>query len=471
MPESNHVVILGAGPAGYAAAFRSADLGLRVTLVDPALNPGGVCLYRGCIPSKALLHIAKLIDEAREATEWGVSFGEPKIDVDQLRKFSAGIVSKLTTGLGALSESRKINYIQGHGSFESATSLKTERTDGTSETVPFDHAIVATGSRPAVIPAFPSGSARVMDSTDALALADIPARLLVVGGGYIGLELATVYAALGSKVTVVEMLPQLLAGADPDLVKVLAKRLNAKLDAILLETRVTSMKDTGQAIEVTLDGEHAPQGAQGFDKALVSVGRRPNSEGLGLENTAVQLDDKGFITTDEQKRTEEPTIFAVGDIAGNPMLAHKGTHEAHIAAEVIAGQKVRFAPHTIPAVVFTDPEIAWCGLTEADARSAGTAYRAASFPWAASGRAATMARSDGVTKILFDPDTRQVLGVGIAGSGAGELIAEGVLAVEMGCTADDLALTIHAHPTMSETIMESAELFQGHCDHFYKPKR
>jgi dihydrolipoamide dehydrogenase len=349
--------------------------------------------------------------------------------------------------------------------------MKIEKSDGSSNSVIFDYAVVATGSRPTVIPAFPSESERVMDSTAALALADIPARLLVVGGGYIGLELATVYAALGSEVTVVEMLPQLLPGADPDLVKILAKRLDSRLDAILLETRVTEMKDTGQSVEVTFEGKDVAQGTQVFDKALVSVGRRPNSEDLGLQNTAVQLDDDGFITTDEQKRTAEPTIFAVGDIAGNPMLAHKGTHEAHVAAEVIAGDKVRFAPRAIPAVVFTDPEIAWCGLTETEAKETGTAYRASSFPWAASGRAATMERSEGVTKILFDPETRQVLGVGIAGSGAGELIAEGVLAVEMGCTADDLALTIHSHPTLSETVMESAELFQGHCDHFYKPRR
>jgi dihydrolipoamide dehydrogenase len=471
MSESKHVVVLGAGPAGYAAAFRSADLGQSVTLVDPALNPGGVCLYRGCIPSKALLHIARLIEEARDASAWGIEFGEPKIDIKRIREFSAGVVSKLTSGLGALSKSRKINYVQGHGSLESPTSMKIEKSDGSSNSVIFDYAVVATGSRPTVIPAFPSESERVMDSTAALALADIPARLLVVGGGYIGLELATVYAALGSEVTVVEMLPQLLPGADPDLVKILAKRLDSRLDAILLETRVTEMKDTGQSVEVTFEGKDVAQGTQVFDKALVSVGRRPNSEDLGLQNTAVQLDDDGFITTDEQKRTAEPTIFAVGDIAGNPMLAHKGTHEAHVAAEVIAGDKVRFAPRAIPAVVFTDPEIAWCGLTETEAKETGTAYRASSFPWAASGRAATMERSEGVTKILFDPETRQVLGVGIAGSGAGELIAEGVLAVEMGCTADDLALTIHSHPTLSETVMESAELFQGHCDHFYKPRR
>ena len=471
MDERKQIVVIGAGPAGYAAAFRAADLGLTVTLVDPALNPGGVCLYRGCIPSKALLHVAKLIEESKEAAACGIEFGEPRIDLDRLRAFKDGIIEKLTSGLGSLSKSRKINTLQGSASFESATGLVVETADGKRESVTFDSAIIATGSRPSAVPGFPSGSDRVMDSTRALELSDIPERLLVVGGGYIGLELATVYAALGSRVSVVEMLPQLLTGVDPDLVKILAKRLESTLDAIFLETRVAQMQDTGEAVEVVFDGRNAPDGNQSYDKALVSVGRAPNSENLGLENTRVELDDKGFIVTDEQKRTGEPSIFAVGDIAGNPMLAHKGTHEGHVAAEVIAGEKVRFAPRAIPAVVFTDPAIAWCGLTETEAKSHGTAYKAATFPWAASGRAATMDRTDGATKILFDPETEQLLGVGIVGSGAGELIAEGALAIEMGCNARDLALTIHSHPTMSESVMEAAELFQGHCDHFYKPPR
>lgn len=471
MSEAQHLVIIGAGPAGYAAAFRAADIGLKVTLVDAETNPGGVCLYRGCIPSKALLHVAKLVEEARAASDWGIEFSEPTIDVDKLRAWKDGVITKLTGGLGGLAKSRKINYLQGKATFADGRTVNVARIDGGDATVAFDHAIIATGSRPTVIPSLLPDSDRVMDSTDALALESIPGTLLVVGGGYIGLELATVYAALGSRVTVVEMLPGLLAGADPDLVKVLSRRISARLEAILLETSVVEMKETKGGIEVRMEGKQAPDSAQTFDKVLVSVGRKPNTEGLGLEKTSVEIDDGGFIVTDEQRRTAEAHIFAVGDVAGNPMLAHKGTHEAHVAAEVIAGEKVRWDPRAIPAVVFTDPEVAWCGLTEAEAKASATPHTAVTFPWAASGRAIAMDRSEGLTKLLFDPESKQLLGVGLVGSGAGELITEGALAIEMGATAEDLALTIHPHPTMSETIMEAAELFLGRCDHFHRPAR
>jgi len=471
MSEPKHLVVIGAGPAGYAAAFRAADIGLKVTLIDAETNPGGVCLYRGCIPSKALLHVAKLVEEARSASDWGIGFPDPEIDVEKLRAWKDGVITRLTGGLGALAKSRKVEYIQGTARFIDAHTLNITRLDGADQSLVFDNAIVATGSRPSVIPALLPDSSRVMDSTQALALESIPPTLLVIGGGYIGLELATVYAALGSRVTVVEMLPALLTGADPDLVKVLSKRLSDRLEGILLETSVAEMSESDAGVAVRMEGKQAPGEEQVFDKILVSVGRQPNTEGLGLENTSVALDENGFIATDNQRRTAQSNVYAVGDVAGNPMLAHKGSHEAHLAAEVIAGEKVHWDPRAIPAVVFTDPEIAWCGLTESEARASGTAYKAVTFPWAASGRAIAMDRSEGLTKLLFEPDSKRLLGVGLVGSGAGELIAEGALAIEMSATAEDLALTIHPHPTMSETLMEAAELFLGRSDHFHRPGR
>ena len=434
------VVVIGAGPGGYAAAFYAADLGMQVALVDPELNPGGVCLYRGCIPSKALLHVAALVNEAHHADAWGVSFGEPTVDIDKVRAFKEKVVGQLTGGVGQVARMRKINYIQGLAAFRDAHSLEITKSDGTTETLLFEHAVIATGSRPSTVPGMSIDSPRLMDSTGALDLPDVPASLLVVGGGYIGLELGTVYAALGSKVTVVEMTDGLLPGADRDLVNILAKRVDAMCEAVLLKTKVVGMKAVDNGIAVTFEGA-LPEGMdkeRTFDRVLVSIGRRPNSAVPGLDKTAVKVNARGFIEVDEARRTAEPTIYAIGDVVGEPMLAHKASHEARVAIDSIHGEKVAFEPLAIPAVVFTDPEIAWCGLTEADAAKQKREVTVTRFPWAASGRAITLDRTDGMTKLLIDPKTERILGVGIVGPGAGELISEGVLAVEMGATAADL---------------------------------
>jgi dihydrolipoamide dehydrogenase len=474
MPSHAQLVVVGAGPGGYAAAFYAADLGMQVTLVDPAPNPGGVCLYRGCIPSKALLHVAKLLQEAKHAAAWGVSFGAPNVDLDRLRGFKDKVVGQLTGGLGQLSTQRKVTYVQGTAAFRDARTLDLSREgqDG-AEALTFDHAIIATGSRPATVPGLSIDSPRVMDSTGALDLPDIPSSLLVVGGGYIGLELGSVYAALGTKVTVVEMTDGLLPGADRDLVNVLAKRVEKICEAVLLKTKVVGMTETGNAVSVTFEGEGLGEGQRErtFDRVLVSIGRRPNGAVPGLEQTKVQVNPRGFIEVNERLQTAEPSIYAIGDVVGEPMLAHKASHEGRVAVESIAGERVAFEPLAIPAVVFTDPELAWCGLTEADAQKQGRTVTVARFPWAASGRALTLDRSDGLTKLIVDPETERILGVGVVGPGAGELIAEGVLAVEMGANATDLKMSIHPHPTLSETLMESAEVFFGHATHVYRPKR
>jgi dihydrolipoamide dehydrogenase len=475
MPISTQVVVIGAGPGGYAAAFYAADLGMQVALVDPAVNPGGVCLYRGCIPSKALLHVADVVSEARHAEAWGVTFGAPKIDLDRLRGFKNKVVNQLTGGLGQLSKQRKISYIQGTASFRDARTLEIAR-EGQSgpETLTFEHAIIATGSRPAAVPGLSIDSPRLMDSTSALELPDIPKSLLVVGGGYIGLELGTVYASLGTKVTVVEMTGGLLPGADRDLVNILAKRIESICEAVLLNTKVVGIKNGKDSLVVTLDGEGLPADApkeRTFDRVLVSIGRRPNSAVPGLDRTRVKVNARGFIEVDGARRTAEPSIYAIGDVVGEPMLAHKASHEGRVAVESIAGERVAFEPLAIPAVVFTDPELAWCGLTENEAKQQNREVTVARFPWAASGRALTLDRPDGVTKLVLDPKTERVLGVGIVGPGAGELIAEGVLAVEMGANATDLRMSIHPHPTLSETIMESAEVFFGQATHVYRPKK
>ena len=466
------VVVVGGGPGGYAAAFLAADLGLKTALIDPELNPGGVCVYRGCIPSKALLHVAKLVTEARHADAWGITFSEPAINLDKLRAFKDQVVARLTGGTGLLAKSRKVQYLRGFASIEDAHTLRVKLTSGGEETVQFEHAILATGSVPAV-PAslrLPGGDdPRVMDSTAALDLPDIPPSLLVVGGGYIGLELGSVYAALGSAVTVVEMTPGLLPGADRDLVDILAKSISRTMKAVLLNTRVVQMKAEPAGIRVTFDGGQT--GDAVFDRVLVAVGRRPNASVPGLDRTQVRLDERGFIVVDDQMRTAEPSIFAIGDVVGEPMLAHKASHEGRTAVEVIAGHKVVFEPQAIPAVVFTDPELAWAGLTEAQAQAAGRTVSIAKFPWAASGRAITLDRVDGLTKLLIDPATERILGAGLVGSGAGELIAEAVVAIEMGATASDLKLSIHPHPTLTETLMEAAEVFFGQSTHVYKPKR
>ncbi len=467
------VVVIGAGPGGYAAAFRAADLGLSVALVDPAANPGGVCLFVGCIPSKALLHVAKLMGEAKHASAWGITYGEPSIDLDKLRAFKTGVVQKLTGGLGQLSKQRKITYVQGVASFVDRTSVRVDLTKGGTETLTFEHAIIATGSRPAAVPGLSIESPRVMDSTAALELPDIPRALLVVGGGYIALEMGSVYAALGSRVTVVEMTPGLLPGADRDLVTVLSRRLEQSLHRVLLNTRVTGMVDTGSSVRVTFAGDALADAdrEQTFDRVLVSVGLQTNSAIAGLDTIGVQVNARGFIQVDGALRTAVKNIFAIGDVVGEPMLAHKASHEAGVAVEAALGKKVAFEPQAIPAVVFTDPEVAWCGLTETEAAKQGRKVEIARFPWAALGRAVAIDRTDGVTKLVIDPATERILGVGLAGAGAGELIAEGVLAIEMGARASDLALSIHPHPTLSETLMEAAEVFFGHATHVYRPKK
>ena len=468
---SVQVVVIGAGPGGYAAAFYAADLGMNVALVDPDTNPGGVCLYRGCIPSKALLHAARVVTESREAGAFGITFAPPKIDLEKLRSWKDTVVGKLTGGLGQMTKMRKIAYVRGWAAFADARSLDVKLVSGGTQKVSFEHAVLATGSLPSKVPGLSIDSPRVMDSTTALELADVPKKLLVIGGGYIGLELGTVYAALGSEVSVVEMTAGLLPGADRDLVGVLARRAEQTFKAVMLNTKVAALSDEKKGVKVTLEGEGATDKQQVFDKVLISVGRRPNAKIDGLDRTKVKVDARGFIETDGARRTAEKTIFAIGDVAGEPMLAHKASHEARTAVDAIAGKKVAFEPNAIPAVVFTDPEIAWCGLTETEAQKRGIKVEVARFPWAAIGRAITLDRPDGSTKLVVDPETRRVLGVGIVGTGAGELISEGVLAIEMGALVDDVAMTIHPHPTLSETVMEAAEVFFGHSTHVYRPKR
>ena len=469
MANSN-IAIVGGGPGGYAAAFLAADLGMKVTLMDVEINPGGVCLYRGCIPSKALLHVAALINESRHASNWGITFSEPQIDIDKLRAFKDGVVKKLTGGLGQLSKQRGLTYIQGRASFVNSNTLKIEKTKGGEETLSFDRIIIATGSRPATIPTFPQ-SPRIMDSTGGLNLENVPKTLLIVGGGYIGLEMGTVYAALGPKVSVVEMTPGLLPGADRDLVLPLHRRLQKVFAAIMLNTKVAAMKEEKEGVRVTFEGSEVQEKEQVFERVLVSVGRRPNSQVPGLDNTKVKINERGFIDVNKQLQTSDPAIYAIGDVVGEPMLAHKASHEGRVAVEHIAGHKVAFEPAAIPAVVFTDPEIAWAGLTETQAQNEGREIAVSKFPWGASGRATTLDRTEGLTKLIIDPKTERILGVGICGPGAGEMISEGVLAIEMAALVKDLELTIHPHPTLSETIMESAEAYFGQATDFYRPAR
>ena len=471
MTQPARVAVIGAGPGGYTAAFLAADLGLSVTLIDEASDPGGVCLYRGCMPSKALLHVARVLTEAREAGEWGVSFAEPDIDLDRLRSWKNTVVSTLTGGLGQLTRQRKVDYLQGRAALVDARTVAVTMTDGSIREIPFDSGILATGSRPARPAALASEHDRILDSTAALDVNQVPDRLLVVGGGYIGLELGSVYAALGTAVTVVEMTSTLLPGVDADLVRVLSRRFGSVAEAVYLDTKVTQLTADDEGATVRLEGPKVASEDQRFDQVLVAVGRVPNSEIGGLNQTAVDVDPRGFVRVDAQRRTAEPSLFAIGDLAGEPMLAHKAFHEARVAVETIAGHKVAFEPMVIPAVVFTDPEIAWCGLTEAEAKTAGTTVAIARFPWGASGRAVTLSRTDGLTKLVVEPETQRILGVGIVGAGAGELIAEGVVAIEMGATVEDLRACIHPHPTLSETLLESAESFLGLSTHVYKPKR
>jgi dihydrolipoamide dehydrogenase len=467
------VVVLGAGPGGYTAAFRAADLGKKTVLIERYPSLGGVCLNVGCIPSKALLHVARVISEAEEVGHSGISFGKPKIDIDKLREWKAGVVSKLTKGLSGLAKQRKVQVVTGRGEFASANTIRVETAEGP-KVVAFDHCIIAAGSSVARIPGFPYDDERIFDSTGALELPEIPKRLLVIGGGIIGLEMATVYDALGSKVTVVELMDSLIPGADQDIVKVLARRIEKRYEKILLKTKVTKIEPQKDGLKVTFEGlteqDRAPQ-PQVYDYILMAVGRRPNGRDIKAEAAGVNVNERGYIPVDKQLRTNVPHIYAIGDVCGEPMLAHKATHEGKTAAEVIAGHKVYFDARTIPSVAYTDPEIAWMGLTETQAQAEGVEYEKAVFPWAASGRALATGRDDGMTKILIDKNTRQILGAGIVGVNAGELIAEAVLALEMGADIEDIALTVHPHPTLSETLFFAAEIAEGSITDLYMPKR
>jgi dihydrolipoamide dehydrogenase len=463
------LVVLGGGPGGYAAAFLAADLGLEVALVERDERLGGTCLLRGCIPSKALLHVGRVLAESREMEEWGIHFQKPALDLAALRARKDKVIGTLTGGLATLARRRNVTLVRGDARFTGSTSMEIAEPGGGKTTLSFDHCILASGSRPARIPAFDIGSERVMDSTGALELRDIPESLLVVGGGYIGLEMGTVYAELGSQVSVVELTDTLLPGADRDLVKPLQQRLEKLFAAIHLRTKVVKLEDIGAAVRVHFEGPEGPFTHE-FSRVLVAVGRRPNSDALGLEHTGVVVNAKGFVEVDDRQRTADPHILAIGDVCGEPMLAHRASHQGKVAVEALHGEPAVFAPRAIPAVVFTDPEIAWAGLTEQEATAAGRAVEISRYPWAASGRAHALGRTDGLTKILLDPETDAVLGVGIVGPGAGELIAEGVLAIEMGCSARDLVETIHPHPTLGETVAFSAENYFGLATEIYRPK-
>ena len=459
------IVVLGAGPGGYAAAFYAADNGRKVVLVEQDTRLGGVCLNRGCIPSKALLHATKMITEARESAHRGITFGEAKIEVEKLRAWKSSILDKLAGGVASLAKARGVEVLTGRGYFENSKTLRVETKEG-QRFLEFEKAIVAVGSKSAMPKAFDLGNPRIMTSREALDVPDIPENLLVIGGGYIGMELGTVYAALGSRVTVVEALPTILAGADPDLVRPVTRYVEKAFNEIRVNTKVTKMSTAGKHIKVVFD-----KGEELYDRVLVSVGRVPNCGDLGLENTKIQRDDKGFIKVNAQQQTSDPDIYAIGDVAGGMLLAHKASREARVAVEVITGEGGAFQDIVMPAVVFTEPEIAWAGLTEAEAKEKNIPVQIAKFPWSASGRALTFDHTDGVTKLIIDPETERILGVGICGHGAGELIAEGVLAIEMGATAFDIASTVHPHPTLSETLMEAAEVFYGHSTHMFSRKR
>ena len=464
------VVVLGSGPGGYTAAFRAADLGKKVVLVERYANIGGVCLNVGCIPSKALLHTAEIITEAKTFAQHGVRFGEPEIDLDTLRDYKNGVVGKLTTGLKGLAKQRKVQIVQGYGRFTSAYTLEVEATDGSKQSIKFANCIIAAGSSVTKLPFVPWDDARVMDSTDALELPEIPKRLLVIGGGIIGLEMATVYHALGASVSVVELSPGLMPGADRDLVKPLYNRIKGLYEAIYLNTKVTAITPTPEGLVCRFEGQGAPA-QDTFDRVLVAIGRSPNGKLIEAGKAGVFVDTRGFIPVDKQMRTNVPHIFAIGDIVGQPMLAHKATHEGKVAAEVIAGHKAYFDAKTIPSVAYTDPEVAWMGKTEEQCKAEGIAYEKGAFPWAASGRSLSIGRSEGLTKVLFDKETHQLIGAGMVGPKAGELIAEAVLALELGADATDIALTIHPHPTLSETFNFAAEVAEGTCTDIYAPKK
>jgi dihydrolipoamide dehydrogenase len=467
------VLVIGAGPGGYTAAFRAADLGKKVVLVERYATLGGVCLNVGCIPSKALLHAARVIADADEMSHFGVSFGEAKVDLDKLRTWKEGVVGKLTKGLGQLAKARKVTVVEGKAQFASPQTIEVETKEGR-KVVSFDNCIIAAGSQSARIPGFPYDDPRVIDSTGALELKEVPKRLLIIGGGIIGLEMATVYDALGAKVTVVEFMDRLIPGADPDIVKPLARRIEKRYEKILLKTKVTKLEALKEGLRATFEAAEggAAPAPEVYDRVLLAVGRRPNGKNLAAEKAGVNVNERGWIPVDNQMRTNVPHIFAIGDIVGEPMLAHKATHEAKLAAEVIAGMSHHvWEARTIPSVAYTDPEVAWMGLSEPEAKAQGIAYEKAVFPWAASGRALGMGREEGLTKILFEKDTKRILGAGIVGVNAGELIAETVLALEMGADAEDIGLTIHPHPTLSETVFFGAEIAEGSITDMMPPKK
>ncbi|MFT6269250.1 MAG: dihydrolipoamide dehydrogenase [Alphaproteobacteria bacterium] len=462
------LVVLGAGPGGYSAAFRASDLGIDSVIVDARETLGGVCLNVGCIPSKALLHVAKVIEEAKHLSSNGVSFGEPVIDLDKVRAWKDTVVSQLTKGLSGMSKMRKVKHVQGYGKFTGPNTLEVDGKDGIT-TITFEHAIIAAGSEPVSLPFVPKDDDRIMDSTGALEMKDIPEKLLILGGGIIGLEMGTVYHALGSKVDVVEFLDQLIPAADKDVMKVYMKTIKNKFNT-MLETKVTAVESKKDGVYVSFEGKQAPADAVRYDRVLVAVGRRPNGSLVAAEKAGVKVDERGFINVDKQLRTNVSNIFAIGDLIGQPMLAHKAVHEGHVAAEVIAGQKHFFDPRGIPSVAYTEPEIAWVGFTEKEAKEQGLNYEAATFPWAASGRAIASAATDGLTKLLFDKDSGRIIGGAIIGTNAGEMLGEIGLAIEMGCDAEDIALTVHAHPTLNESIGLAAEIYEGSITDMPNPK-
>ncbi|ABV85749.1 dihydrolipoyl dehydrogenase [Shewanella pealeana] len=462
------VVVLGAGPAGYSAAFRAADLGLETVIVERFSTLGGVCLNVGCIPSKALLHVSKVIEEAKAVSNHGVVFGEPQIDLDKLREYKQSVIGQLTNGLGGMSKMRKVNVVNGLGKFTGPNTLEVQGEDGV-KVVHFEQAIIAAGSRPIQLPFIPHEDPRVWDSTDALELKEVPGKLLVMGGGIIGLEMGTVYSSLGSEIDVVEMFDQVIPAADKDVVRVYTKKIKKKFN-LMLETKVTAVEAKEDGIYVTMEGKKAPAEPVRYDAVLVAIGRVPNGKGLDAEKAGVNVDERGFINVDKQMRTNVPNIYAIGDIVGQPMLAHKGVHEGHVAAEVISGLKHYFDPKVIPSIAYTDPEVAWVGLTEKEAKEQGVAYETATFPWAASGRAIASDCADGMTKLIFDKETHRVIGGAIVGVNGGELLGEIGLAIEMGCDAEDLALTIHAHPTLHESVGLAAEIYEGSITDLPNPK-
>ncbi|WP_299569227.1 dihydrolipoyl dehydrogenase [uncultured Shewanella sp.] len=462
------VVVLGSGPAGYSAAFRAADLGLETVIVERFSTLGGVCLNVGCIPSKALLHVAKVIEEAKEVAHHGVVFGEPTIDLEKLRGFKEKVVGQLTGGLGGMSKMRKVDVVNGYGKFTSPNTIEVQGEDGV-KVIRFEHAIIAAGSRPIELPFIPHEDPRIWDSTDALELKEVPGKLLVMGGGIIGLEMGTVYSSIGSEIDVVEMFDQVIPAADKDIVRIFTKKIKKKFN-LMLETKVTAVEAKEDGIYVTMEGKKAPAEPIRYDAVLVAIGRTPNGKSIDAEKAGVNVDERGFINVDKQLRTNVPNIFAIGDIVGQPMLAHKGVHEGHVAAEVISGLKHFFDPKVIPSIAYTDPEVAWVGLTEKEAKEQGVAYETASFPWAASGRAIASDASDGMTKLIFDKETHRVIGGAVVGVNGGELLGEIGLAIEMGCDAEDLALTIHAHPTLHESVGLAAEVYEGSITDLPNPK-